>query len=105
MFLKRLICPKCGKKFKPHQDSPGMSGIYKTSLCLDCWDNLVYRAIEEGFTNLFKSVNDGKKQLHEMESKSLVKCAECGWIFNGWGAYLHTINTGHNRWELLLPKS
>ena len=33
-----------------------------------------------------------------------VKCMVCKRKFDGKAAYEHTLKTGHNRWELLLPK-
>ena len=33
----------------------------------------------------------------------VVKCMVCQKEFNGEDAYKHTLITGHNNWELLLP--
>ena len=48
----KLQCPKCGTKFKPHEDSGGDAG----TLCADCWRDLKYRALREGFMNLIRMV-------------------------------------------------
>ena len=49
----------------------------------------------------------GLKEIKEPkpdENDKVVRCQICNQSFNGEGVGFHTRDTGHNKWELLLPK-